>query len=174
MKKNLLLLLVLLFTGIFSPKGLFAIDTLSTQYEKKTIYLDMNIWRTRFVQNGEQKKTGFMYRNLTNILKQSPDTHIDIRRFQKRQTISYITRFIGYGLSLAATITHYYDRDENTIVLVGGDMIMMVISRLFSWSAKGPLNRAIWLYNRDVVSGKIGEAGLPKNRMLSIGFSYSF
>lgn len=159
---------------LYTNQPLYAQDSLTHHYEKNTVYLKMSIWRTQFVQNGEQKKVGFMYRNLTNILKQSPDTHEDIRRFRKRQTISYITRFISYSLSLAAAITNHYDRDENTRILVAGDIVSFVISRLFSWSAKGTLNRAIWTYNRDVVSGKINTAGLPESNTFTIGWSYSF
>ena len=163
------LLLTMLFT-IPPPEEGLAQDEAIERYDKGVIRLEMNWWRTQFIVNDKPYKTGFMYRNLASVLGRSPRTHEDLSKFRKRQKFSYAFYTLSLGLSLAAWLTHQQDKDDDTRAYVIGDIAAMTISRLFSWAARNSLDKAIWLYNRDVVAGTVASVGVRDRNTAVLSF----
>ncbi len=172
--RSITFLSIIMLATILSWERGVAQESAAERYDSDTIYLEMDWWRTRFVQNGEAHKTGFMYRNLTGILEKSPRAHEEIQKFRKRQKIAYVFYSLSLGLSLAAWITHRQDKDDDTRAYVIGDIATMTISRLFSWAAKGSLNKAIWIYNRDVVAGTVASVGVRDRNTAAVSLGIAW
>ena len=80
---------ILILISILIPTGRgYGQEVTEEQYESRSIYLKMSLWRPRFVQNSETHKTGFIYLNLTSIIERSSYTHDDIKSKESKKLLT--------------------------------------------------------------------------------------
>lgn len=149
---------------IITCHNLFAEDAkvveLLNNYDKDTIYLYSNYLGKWYVKNGIILPLG---RSGANLKKEMKDSKFAIEEMQKAQSyskIGTITGLIAGSIGLTGTILEVLDADyshkrEIYISMVVSSAILGTASKWFHQSAVGAMNRAVWLYNRDILSEKM-------------------
>jgi hypothetical protein len=145
------ILLVYFNTLFFTFSGLSQVnntcDSLIKAYEKGSIMLQDR----KYVINGESFKMGFGQRKIGEALKKNPIAYTEFELFKKKQTKGMLYSLIGGGATIASILTNKNsDKTLSTGLSIVGIGFLAVSFPITSKSKKH-FNKAIWLYNRDVL-----------------------
>ena len=83
----------------------------------------------------------------------------EMQRFRKYKIAGAATSLVATGLGITGIVLAFRDSDsesrafEITSLIVGA--VCGLVSDGFDRAAMAAMNRAVWLYNRDVMSGQI-------------------
>jgi Family of unknown function (DUF6010) len=125
-------------------------DSLVKVYEQGSIMLQGN----KYTINGTSYKMGFGNRNIGETLKKSPMAYAEFALYRKNQKKSLILNLVGGSAALASVLVNQKtDKALFTGLSVTG-LVCLGVSIPFSSKSTKQFNKAVWLYNRDVLSNK--------------------
>ena len=154
MKYKLILLVIaaMIPCSQLAAQELLDIDT----YDQKTIYIYHGIMGDGFVKNGEIMRLGTFSSNLAREVAGSKYALKEMQKSRKYKIVGTVTSLVATGIGLTGTIMALRgDNDDRTFeitsIVVG--IVCGIVAEGFNRSALGAMNRAVWLYNRDVMAG---------------------
>ena len=128
-------------------------NTALKQYDQKAIYLKAGFWHTYYVQGARQYTTGIGYRNLRRALDVSPLAQNEFKGFRRQRRTALALSVIGI-LGWLSAIPISETNNEAAIASFAGGSAALLIAIPINFQASNRLTKSVWLYNRDVVSGK--------------------
>jgi len=154
MKYKLVLLVIaaMIPCSQLAAQGLFDINT----FDQKTIYIHHSILGNGFVKNGEIMPLGAFGSNLAREVSKSKYAMEEMQKARKYRIVGTMTNLVAAGFGIAGTIMALRgDNDNRTFEIssLAVGVVFGMVSQGFNQSAMGAMNRAVWLYNRDVVFG---------------------
>ena len=155
MKYKLILFIVaaMIPCSQLAAQELLDVDT----YDQKTIYIYHGIMGDGFVKNGEIIRLGAFSSNLTREVAGSKYALKEMQKARKYKIVGTATGLVATGIGLTGTIMALRGDNsgsntfEITSIVVG--IVCGIVAEGFNRSALGAMNRAVWLYNRDVMAG---------------------
>ena len=115
------------------------------KYDALTIYED--VWGHRL--NGQR----ITQRELMKRLLGNEDSQFDARKWRQARLVTGIASAVAAGSLLYATTTRSDGNDDRTIIFGGiAFLVQAGVSFPFSIKARRHQQRAVWLYNRDVLA----------------------
>lgn len=139
-----------------AAQGLLDVNT----FDQKTIYIHHSILGSGFVKNGEILPLGAFGSNLAREVSRSEYAMEEMQKARKYKIVGTVTNLVAVGFGVTGTIMALRGDNDNrtfeiTSVVVG--VVFGMVSQGFNQSALGAMNRAVWLYNRDVVFGGLRD-----------------
>lgn len=126
-------------------------------YDAETIYLYQGFFSDGFVKDGRIMDIGFLGSDLAKALAESEYALEEMRKARKFKVAGMITNFVAAGFSVTGIVLTFRDNDNRALeissIVVGA--ICGILADGFNRSATAAMSRAVWLYNRDVVSGRL-------------------
>ena len=126
-------------------------------YDRETIYLYSDFSGDGYVKNGEIRPVGFLGSNLAKEMAGSEYALDEMAKARRHKIISMTSGAVVTAVEIASLIIYLRDRDyvskpgfQITTISVG--VIGGTLAMIFGRSATSGMNRAVWLYNRDVIS----------------------
>ncbi len=129
-------------------------------YDKDTIYLHYNYFGKWYVKDAKILPLGRFGKNLEKEISASDFAMEEMNKAQSRAKIATITGFTAGVLGFTRIVLEILDVDysyrrESYISMVVAGVALGAVSKGFQESSVGAMNRAVWLYNRDILSGRI-------------------
>ena len=159
--------LILFMAAAMIPCGQIAAQELLDidAYDQETIYIHYSIFGDGFVKNGQIIGLGAFGSNLAKEMAGSEYALAEMRKVRKYKLAGTITNLVATTFSVTAIVLAFRDDDnltfEITSLAIGG--LCGLLAQGFNRSAMAAMNRAVWLYNRDVTTGQL--------RILDLRFS---
>ena len=162
MKKGTLVLtgcLVLLFLQFAATGRCSQMDARKTLdlYDRESIYLYSSILGNGYVKNGQAVILSALGTNLAEEMAGSQYALEEMKKVRKYRTVALVTNVVGTSLSVAELILSF--RKDTSLALDAGVLISSIVFNMiangFNHAAEGAMSRAVWLYNRDVLSGDL-------------------
>ena len=165
---------VLVHIVIMIPCGQVAAQELHAKdivniYDQKTIYFHYSILGNGFVKDGRIMNIGVFGSNLAREMSGSEYALEEMKKVRKFKIASAITGFAATTLGVTVIVMALRNSDsedslafELTSLAIGG--ICSILGEAFNRSAMSTMNRAVWLYNRDVMSGQIRYRVVPHGK----------
>jgi len=163
-KKNVKLSLVLILMIFVSCSHILAQedqngDLLNT-YDKDTIYLYHDFSGNWFVKNGQILPLGLFGSNLRKEVSGSNFAIEEMNKARNHAKIGTTTGVIATiiaiaGVVLEITNAKYSHKRGVYISMVISSTVLGAVSNGYKQSSVAAMSRAVWLYNRDIISGKI-------------------
>jgi hypothetical protein len=131
-------------------------------YDDETIYLYSDYFGKWYVKNGQIMPLGRFGANLQREVKSSAFAMEEMNKARYYAKIGKFTGFIAGTIGITVTALEIFDVDyshkrEVYISMILSSTILGAISKAFHQSSVGALNRAVWIYNRDIISGKMSN-----------------
>jgi hypothetical protein len=132
-------------------------------YDRETIYIHYSILGDGFVKNGQIMDIGSFGSNLAKEMTGSEYALQEMRKARKHKIAGTITNVVATTFSITGIVLAFRDDGnrgqafELSSLVVGG--LCGLLAEGFNRSAMAAMNRAVWLYNRDVVSGHLPGKG---------------
>lgn len=125
-------------------------------YDRETIYIHYSILGNGFVKNGQIINLGTFGSNLAKEMAGSKYALEEMTKAHKYKVAGTITNMVAATFGITGIVMVLRDDDggrafEITSIVVGG--LCNFLADAFNRSATTAMNRAVWLYNRDVASG---------------------
>ena len=129
-------------------------------YDQKTIYLYYDFSGSGFVKNGQVMPLGIFCSNLAEEVSGSEHALAEMKEARKYRIMSVTSGLVATAVQIASIAIYLWDKDYVSkpgfqIATIGIGGIAGIFSLGFDRSAMRAMNTAVWLYNRDVVSGQI-------------------
>ena len=129
-------------------------------HDRETIYLYQNFLGGGYVKGGQVMPLGTFGSNLAAEMAGSEYALDEMARARKYKIIGAISGFVATAVQVASIIIYLRDRDYVSkpgfqIATIGIGGTAGVLSMGFNRMAMGASNRAVWLYNRDVMTGRL-------------------
>jgi hypothetical protein len=122
-------------------------DSLVKVYEQSSIMLQGN----KYTINGTSYKMGFGNSKIGETLKKSPMAYAEFALYKKNQKKSLILNLVGGSAALASVLVNQKtDKALFTGLSLTG-LVCLGVSIPFNSKSTKQFNKAIWLYNRDVL-----------------------
>jgi hypothetical protein len=161
MKHKFFLVLIVIIIPCFQAdaRDFMDIDT----YDRETIYIHQSFFGDGFVKDGQIWDMGFLGSNLTRNMIGSRYALMEMRKFRKYKKANIVASLAGTAFGITGLVLTFRDdagdnlEIEITTLIIGG--VCQVLAEGFNRLAAGAMNRAVWLYNRDVASGQIRITG---------------
>jgi hypothetical protein len=133
-----------------------------SMYDKDTIYLYSDYFGKWYVKNGQIMPLGRFGANMQREVKSSVFAMEEMNKARYHAKIGTFTGFIAGTIGITVTVLEIFDVDyshkrEVYISTILSSAILGAISKGFHQSSVGALNRAVWIYNRDIISGKMSN-----------------
>lgn len=129
-------------------------------YDRETIYIHYSILGDGFVKNGQIMDIGPFGSNLAKEITGSEYALEEMRKARKYKIAGTITDLVATTFSITGIVLAFRDGGDNdsrtfeiSSIVVGG--LCGLLAEGLNRSAMAAMNRAVWLYNRDVVSGRV-------------------
>jgi hypothetical protein len=134
-------------------------DILNT-YDRDTIYLYHDFSGNWFVKNGQIMKLGLFGSNLRREVARSDFAIEEMYKAKTYSKIGTATQFIATTIAITGVVLEVMDVKYSHkrgvyISMVISSTIFGAVSNGFRQSSVSAMSRAVWLYNRDIISGKI-------------------
>jgi hypothetical protein len=131
-------------------------------YDSQAIYIYHDFLGNWFVKNAQIMPLGRFGSNLRKELAGSKDAVEEMENAKKRSKTGFIFGFFSTSIALTGTILEIADVDyshkrEIYASMVVSSAILARVSYGYKQSALSAMNRAVWLYNRDLVSGRLRD-----------------
>ena len=129
-------------------------------YDSQTICIYHDFFGNWFVKNAQIMPLGRFGSNLRKELAGSKNAIEEMDKAKKHSKTGFIVGFFATSIALTGTILEIADVDyshkrEIYASMVVSSAIFAKVSYRYKQSALSAMNRAVWLYNRDLVSGKM-------------------
>ena len=127
-------------------------------YDKDTIYLHSNYLGKWYVKDAQIMPLGLFGKNLAREISASDFAMEEMAKARSRAKIATVTGFVAGTLGLTGMVLGILDIDYPYKAYVSMTMVGVIlgaVSKGFQESSVGAMNRAVWLYNRDILSGRI-------------------
>jgi hypothetical protein len=155
MKKVISTLLCCFFVAL-SVKAQVKLNCDSTALAKKyfqsAMYLKQGFWGTEYEKNGGTYSTGFFNSNLRSEFLEAKVSYLAMRELQKSTT----NKVLSFVFSVASIVPLFFvnrNKTNSTNGVLGLIFISaLVITIPFSILGNNQRSRAVWLYNKDVMS----------------------
>jgi len=129
-------------------------------YDKQTIYLYHDFAGNWFVKNAQILPLG---RFGSNLRKELAESNYAMEEMDKARTYSKIGTSIDIiATTMAVTSTvleivdvKYSHKRGVYVSMVISSAVLGIVAKVFQQSSIAGMSRAVWLYNRDVLSGRI-------------------
>lgn len=143
---------------IFSPGHIKASESILSIYDQETIYIHYSFMGNGFVKNGKLMNLGTFGSNLAREMAGSRYAIEEMEKARKYKISGSIANFVATAFGLTGIAMILLDKDDSrafdiTSIIIGG--VCNVVAEAFNRSSMAAMNRAIWIYNRDVMSGWI-------------------
>jgi len=128
-------------------------------YDRETIYIHYSILGDGFVKNGLIMDIGIFGSKLAKEMAGSKYALEEMRMAHKYKIAGMITSLVATTFGVTSIVMVFRDDDnsgralEISSIVVGA--ICGILADGFNRSAMAAMNRAVWLYNRDVASGQM-------------------
>ncbi|MFC1716900.1 hypothetical protein ACFL6S_24750 [Candidatus Poribacteria bacterium] len=129
-------------------------------YDRDTIYLYNSFLGNGFVKNNQMMPLSFLGSNLAAEMAGSEYALDEMAKARKYKIIGSTAGFVATAVQIAAIIIYIVDADyvskrrfQLTTIGIGGTAGILSVG--YNRLANGAMNRAVWLYNRDVMSGQL-------------------
>ncbi len=128
-------------------------------YDRDTIYIHRSILGDGFVRNGQIMGIGMFGSNLAEEMKGSRYALEEMERVRKYMIAGAITNVVATTFGITGIVLAFRDDDEGgrtfeiTSIVIGA--ACGILTEGFNRAAMGAMNRAVWLYNRDIMSGRL-------------------
>lgn len=129
-------------------------------YDRDTIYLYNSFLGNGFVKNNQMSPLSLLGSNLAAEMAGSEYALDEMAKARRYKIIGATSGFVATAVQIASIVIYIIDRDyvsklrfQLTTIGVGGTAV--ILSAGFNRLADGAMNRAVWLYNRDVMSGRL-------------------
>lgn len=141
-------------------------DSLKTIYEKQTIYLQRYSYglfgrvKINYIKNNEAKRIGYLGKNLNEEFQHLPMAQLEMQNYKKHINtgrLMFVTELIilGVGIAIIPSINNQIPYPNSLILVAGISLIPAHIGSNNLKKAGNDLNKAVWLYNRDVLMEKL-------------------
>jgi len=125
-------------------------------YDRKSIYLYQSIRGDGFVKNGVILPMGTLGSNLRREMSGSKYAIEEMRKSRKYKIVGTATNLVSAAFGITGTIMALRGDNHNrtfeiTSIVVG--VVCGMLAEGFNRASMGAMNRAVWLYNRDVMGG---------------------
>jgi hypothetical protein len=141
--------------GQIAAQELLDIDT----YDRETIYIHHSILGDGFVKNGYIMDIGAFGSNLEKEIARSEYALEEMSKVRKYRIAGTVANLAGTAFSVTGLVLALRSGGDDSAAFEAGSLIVGGICGLlaegFNRSAMAAMNRAVWLYNRDVVSGRL-------------------
>ncbi len=129
-------------------------------YDRDTIYLYNSFFGNGFVKNNQMASLSFLGSNLAAEMAGSEYALDEMAKARKYKIIGATSGFVVTAVQIAALVIYIVDKDYVSklrfqIATIGIGGTAGILSVGFNRLANGAMNRAVWLYNRDVMSGQL-------------------
>jgi len=129
-------------------------------YDSQAIYIHHDVFGNWYVKNAEILPLGRFGSNLIRELAGSKYALEEMEKAQKKAKKGFIVGIFATSIALTGTIleiadVEYSHKREAYISMVISSAILAKVSYGYKQSALSSMNRAVWLYNRDLVSGRL-------------------
>ena len=154
------LVLFVLLAMIFCRQSVAQTSSALETYDRGTIYLYNTFFDSGFAKNGQMMSTGTFGSNLAAEMagsKYALDEMVKVRRYK---IIGTTTGLVATAVQIVSIVVYLLDRDYVSkpgfqIATIGIGGTAGILSMGYNRLATGAMNRAVWVYNRDVVSGRL-------------------
>jgi Family of unknown function (DUF6010) len=149
LSKQAVLIVFMTFSCTFSAQSqvVSTRDSLVKVFEQSSIMLQGN----KYSINGTSYKMGFGNRNIGETLKKKPMAYAEFELYKKNQKKSLILNLVGGSAALASILVNQKtDKALFTGLSLTG-LVCLGVSIPFNSKSTKQFNKAIWLYNRDVL-----------------------
>jgi hypothetical protein len=154
MKLKLILCVVLLTIALCSQAA--AQDMLDI-YDGETMYIHYSVLGDGFVKNGQIMPFGLLGSKLTEEMAGSEFALDEMQVYRKYKIAGAATGLVSTAFGITGIILVFRDSESRTFevtsLLFGA--VCGLLSDGFNRAAMAAMNRAVWLYNRDVISGQL-------------------
>ena len=139
-------------------------------YDSDTIYIHQSILVDGYVKGGRIMSIGAFGSNLAEEMTGSRYALEEMRKFRKYRVAGTITNVVATTISITGLVMTFRDDDsggqtfEISSIVVG--VLCGLLAEGFDRAAMGAMNRAVWLYNRDVMSGRLRHIA-PGERIMT-------
>lgn len=128
-------------------------------HDRETIYLHHSFLGDGFVKNGQVMLLGMFGSNLAAAMAESEYAAAEMVKARKYKKIGTVSGFVATAVQIASIAIYLWDRDYVSkpgfqLVTIGIGGTAGVLSMGFNRLATGAMNRAVWLYNRDIMTGR--------------------
>lgn len=152
--------LILFFTLVLMPCcQLFAQEDILDTYDHETIYIHHSILGDGFVKNGQIIDIGPFGSNLAKEMAGSKYALAEMHKARKYKTLSFLTMLMAGTFQITSVVLAFRDgdgsADDIASIVIGG--LCGIMADAFDRLSSASMNRAVWLYNRDIVSGNVRE-----------------
>ncbi len=129
-------------------------------YDEQAIYIHHDIFGRWYVKNAQIFPLGRFGANLKKELIGSKYAMEEMEKAQKNAKTGFIISFFASSIALTGTILEIADLDyphkrETYISMIIISAVLGEISYGYRQSALSSMNRAVWIYNRDLVFGRL-------------------
>ena len=154
MKSRLVLCIVLLSLILH---GQVAAQDLLDIYDGKTMYIHYSVLGDGFVRNGQIMPFGLLGSKLGKEMTGSEFALDEMQVYRKYKIAGAATGLVSTAFGITGIILVFRDSEsrafEVTSLIFGA--VCGLLSDGFNRAAMAAMNRAVWLYNRDVMSGQL-------------------
>lgn len=131
-------------------------------YDSQTICIYHDFLGNWFVKDAQIMPLGRFGSNLCKELTGSKYAMEEMAKAKSHSKTGFIFDFLAKSIALTGTVLEIADVDYSHkrgiyISMIVSSAILARISYGYKQSALSSMNRAIWLYNRDLVSGKLRD-----------------
>jgi hypothetical protein len=154
MKLKLILCIVLLTIALC---GQAAAQDLLDIYDGKTMYIHYSVLGDGFVRNGQIMPFGLLGSKLAEEMTGSEFALDEMQVYRKYKIAGAATGLVSTAFGITGIILVFHDSESRTFEvtsLIFG-AVCGLLSDGFNRAAMAAMNRAVWLYNRDVMSGQL-------------------
>ena len=154
MKLKLILCVVLLTIALCSQVA--AQDMLDI-YDGETMYIHYSVLGDGFVKNGQIRPFGLLGSKLAKEMAGSEFALDEMQVYRKYKIAAASTGLVSTAFGIAGIVLILRDSEsrafEVTSLIFGA--VCGLLSDGFNRAGMAAMNRAVWLYNRDVMSGQL-------------------
>ena len=155
MKLRLMLFLVMVMVpcGQVAAQELLDVDV----YDGETIYIHPSILGNGFVKDGHILDLGRFGSNLAKEVAGSGYALEEMRKARTHKIAGTVTTLVATVFQVTALVMAFRDDVDDgqtleiTSLALGG--LFGMVAQGFNQSAMAAMNRAVWLYNRDIAAG---------------------
>jgi hypothetical protein len=127
-------------------------SALSKKYFQSAMYLKQGFWGVEYEKNGGTYSTGFFNSNLRSEFLENKVSYLALKELQKSTTNRVLSFVFGVGSIVPLLFINRNKSNSTNGVLSLIFLGALVISIPFSILGNNQRSRAIWLYNKDVMS----------------------
>ncbi len=154
MKLTLPLCIVLLTIALC---GQVAAQDILDIYDGKTMYIHYSILGDGFVRNGQIMPFGLLGSKLAEEMAGSDFALDEMQVYRKYKIAGAATGLVSAAFGITGIILIFRDSESRAFEITSliSGAVCGLLSDGFNRAAMAAMNRAVWLYNRDVMSGQL-------------------